>query len=92
MTCFQQTDLKINFRRWSGILIHCDKYLFLSSGVEIEDIGEDIGEDNFFPKVPLDSENANVFEEIQSDHKTLGKQACAICPVQIVFVCLKYFR
>ena len=66
-----------------------DVPLFLFSGEEIEDIGEDIGEDNFFPQVPLDSENANVLEEIQLDHKTLGKQACAICSVQIVFVCLK---
>ena len=24
MTCFQQSDLKTNFRRWSGILNHCD--------------------------------------------------------------------
>ena len=23
MTCFQQSDLKTNFRRWSGILNHC---------------------------------------------------------------------
>ena len=51
------------------------KYLFLFSGIEIEDICEDIGEDNFFPQVPLDSENANGLEEIQADHKTLGKQA-----------------
>ena len=27
MTCFQQTDLKINFRRWSGILNHYDNLL-----------------------------------------------------------------
>ena len=26
MACFQQSDVKINFLRWSGILNHCDTY------------------------------------------------------------------
>ena len=81
--------IEINFMVCLHFKSALHKYLFLFSGIEIEDICEDIGEDNFFPQFPLDSENANVLEEIQSDYKTLGKQACAICNVQIVIACLK---